>query len=164
MYLFIYLFICVCIRLCKHTCNFVMCCLFQVHKLIFSLAAPLFYVKRIPEPEVRILGTVESVRQERSSPVTYAPPLEKTAIGSEVSIDPKENSEQNVEESKRDVSLEELLAADDNKKREKRINKDKKSVEKDSRIKTVVRSHKKSVHSRATGKQQYQAFIFKGSF
>ena len=125
---------------------------FCVIKLVFILAAPLYYVKRIPEAEIRILGTVESQRQERSSPVTYAPQLEKTTIESETAIAPERISEGNVEESKRDVSLEELLN-DDSKKREKRKNKDKKSIENENHIKTRFRSQKKSVHSTSTGKR-----------
>ena len=121
-------------------------------KPVFILAAPLYYVKRIPEAEIHILGTVESQRQERSSPVTYAPQLEKTTIESETAIAPERNSEGNVEESKRDVSLEELLN-DDSKKREKRKNKDKKSIESENHIKTRFRSQKKSVHSTSTGKR-----------
>lgn len=115
------------------------------------LAVPLFYVKRIPEPEIRILGTIGSLRQERSSLVTNAPILEKSVIESEASIEPEseERADKNVEESKRDVSLEELLT-DDSQKREKRINKDKKSVEIENRMKTSVRTHKKSVHSTPT--------------
>jgi len=119
-------------------------CLFVEYDL-----APLYYVKRIPEAEIRILGTVESQRQERSSPVTYAPQLEKITIESETAIAPERNSEGNVEESKRDVSLEELLN-DDSKKREKRKNKDKKSIESENHIKTRFRSQKKSVHSTST--------------
>lgn len=51
-----------------------------------------------------------------------------------------------MEESKRDVSLEELLN-DNSQNRQKRINKDKKSIEIESRINSSVRTHKKSLHS-----------------
>ena len=110
----------------------------------------MLYIKRIPEAEIRIVGTVASFRQERSPPVTAVPLLDKSVIESEQAIEPEENSEENVEQSKRDVSLEELLN-DDSKKREKRKNKDKKSVKEGHYIKTIARSRKKSVHSRATG-------------
>lgn len=114
--------------------------------LFLSLAAPVYYVKRIPDTEIRILGTVGNVRQERSSLVTRAPGL---VIGSaETSIESEFDKTlgKNVEESKRDVSLEELLN-DNSQKRNKRINKDKKSVEKDTRLKKFPRTHKKSLHS-----------------
>ena len=110
----------------------------------------MLYIKRIPEAEIRILGTVASFRQERSPPVTAVPILDKRVIESEQSIEAEENSEENVEQSKRDVSLEELLN-DDSKKREKRKNKDKKSVKEGYYIKTIARSRKKSAHSRTTG-------------
>ncbi|KAL9984820.1 hypothetical protein ACROYT_G007155 [Oculina patagonica] len=113
--------------------------------------APVYYVKRIPETEIKIVGIVGNVRQERSSLVTNAPPLAKNFIGSETSIEPEfdENLDKNVEESKRDVSLEELLN-DNSQNRQKRINKDKKSVEKETRIKNFSRTHKKSLHSTPT--------------
>ncbi|RMX44640.1 hypothetical protein pdam_00002704 [Pocillopora damicornis] len=63
------------------------------------LAAPLFYVKRIPETEIQILGTVSSVRQERSSSVTNAPVLAKSVI------ETKDNHDKNVEETKRDLLI-----------------------------------------------------------
>lgn len=112
----------------------------------------MFYVKRIPETEIQILGTVESLRQEKRSPVTNSPFLDKSVTETEKPIPPEKTSEGNVEESKRDVSLEELLT-DDSKKREKRKNKDKKSVQEKSRIKATVPARKKEVHSRSTGKQ-----------
>lgn len=118
----------------------------------------MLYIKRIPEAEIRILGTVASFRQERSPPVTAVPILDKS-IESEQAIEPEENSEENVEQSKRDVSLEELLN-DDSKKREKRKNKDKKSVKEGYYIKTIARSRKKSVHSRATGENFFFFFFF----
>ena len=113
-----------------------------------ELAAPLYYVKRIPETEIRILGTVGNVRQERSSLVTNVPALTKNVNGPEASIEPGSdiNLGKNVEESKRDVSLEELLN-DNSQNRQKRINKDKKSVEIKSRINSSVRTRKKSLHS-----------------
>ena len=86
------------------------------------------------------------MRQERSSLVTRAPGL---VIGSaETSIEPEFDKTlgKNVEESKRDVSLEDLLN-DNSQNRNERINKDKKSVEKDTRLKTFPRTHKKSLHS-----------------
>ena len=108
-------------------------------------AAPIYYVKRIPDTEIRILGTVGNVRQERSSLVTSSPGL---VIESEKSMEPEsdKNLNKNVEESKRDVSLEELLN-DNSQKRNKRINKDKKSVEKGTGIKKYPRTHNKSLHS-----------------
>lgn len=115
-------------------------CLFVEYDL-----APVYYVKRIPDTEIRILGTVGNVRQERSSLVTSSPGL---VIESEKSIEPESDKtlDKNVEESKRDVSLEELLN-DNSQKRNKRINKDKKSVEKDTGIKKSPRTHNKSLHS-----------------
>lgn len=107
------------------------------------LAAPLFYVKRIPETEIQILGTVSSVRQERSSSVTNAPVLAKSVI------ETKGNHDKNVEETKRDVSLEELLT-DESRKREKRIDKDKKSVEGETQIQKPARANKNSVNSSPT--------------
>lgn len=116
--------------------------------IFLLLAAPVYYVKRIPDTEIRILGTVGNVRQERSSLVPNSSALAKSVIESETSIEPEldETLGKNVEESKRDVSLEELLN-DNSQKRNKRINKDKKSVEKDTRIKNFPRTHKKSLHS-----------------
>ena len=113
--------------------------------IFLLLAAPVYYVKRIPDTEIRILGTVGNVRQERSSLVTSSPGL---LIESEASIDPAsvKTLNNNVEESKRDVSLEELLN-DNSQKRNKRINKDKKSVEKDTRLKKSPRTSKKSLPS-----------------
>lgn len=120
-------------------------CLFVEYDL-----APLFYVKRIPETEIQILGTVDSLRQEKRSPVTNSPFLDKSVTEIEKPIPPEKTSEGNVEESKRDVSLEELLT-DDSKKREKRKNKDKKSIQGKSRIKATVRPRKtEEVHSRST--------------
>ena len=86
-----------------------------------------------------------NVRQERSSLVTSSPGLLNE---SQKSIDPESEKtfNKNMEESKRDVSLEELLN-DNSQNRKKRINKDKKSVEKDTNIKTSPRTHKKSLHS-----------------
>lgn len=110
------------------------------------LAAPLFYVKPIPETEIRILGTVSSVRQERSSLVTNAPALATEGV---IESESEENWDRDVEESKRDVSLEELLT-DDSRRREKRINKDKKSVEVKAHIKKPARAQKKSVNSTPT--------------
>ena len=88
------------------------------------------------------------MRQERSSLVTNVPALTKNVNGPEASIEPGSdiNLGKNVEESKRDVSLEELLN-DNSQNRQKRINKDKKSVEIESRINNSVRTHKKSLHS-----------------
>ena len=65
-----------------------------------------------------------------------------------MSIDPASSKalNKNGEESKRDVSLEELLN-DNSQKRNRRINEDKKSVEKDTRIKKSPRTNKKSLHS-----------------
>ena len=121
--------------------------------VIFSLiiVAPLFYVKRIPDAEIRIIGTVANLREERSPAVTNAPPLEKSDIESETAIEPERHLEENFEESKRDVSLEELLS-DGSQKRNKRIDKNDKNVERDNHIKTTVRSQKKSMHSTTTGK------------
>lgn len=113
-------------------------CLFVEYDL-----APLFYVKRIPETEIQILGTVSSVRQERSSSVTNAPVLAKSVIKT------KDNHDKNVEETKRDVSLEELLT-DDSRKREKRIDKDKKNVEGETQIQKPARANKNSVNSSPT--------------
>ena len=108
-------------------------------------AAPVYYVKRIPDTEIRILGTVGNLRQERSSLVTSSPGV---VIESEKSIEPESDKtlNKNVEESKRDVSLEELLN-DNSQKRNKRINKDKNSVEKDTTTKQSPRTHDKSLHS-----------------
>ena len=91
------------------------------------------------------------MRQERSSLVTNAPTLAKSVIGSETPIesDSDEVLDRNVEESKRDVSLEELLNGD-SQGRQKRINKDKKSVQIETRIKNFSRTHKKSLHSTPT--------------
>lgn len=114
--------------------------------MIFLLpAAPVYYVKRIPDTEIRILGTFGNVRQERSSLVTSSPGL---VIESEKSIEPESDKtlDKNVEESKRDVSLEELLN-DNSQKRNIRINKDEKSFEKDTGIKKSPRTHSKSRHS-----------------
>ena len=85
------------------------------------------------------------MRQERSSLVNSSPGL---VIESETSIDPASSKtlNKNVEESKRDVSLEELLN-DNSEKRKKRINEDEKSVGKDTRITKSPRTHKKSLHS-----------------
>ncbi|PFX18014.1 uncharacterized protein LOC111340085 [Stylophora pistillata] len=113
-------------------------CLFVEYDL-----APLFYVKPIPETEIQILGTISSVWQERSSFVTGAPALAESVIKTENIQD------KNVEETKRDVSLEELLT-DDSRKREKRINKDKKSVDGETRLKKLARTQKKSVNSSPT--------------
>ena len=108
--------------------------------IFFLLAAPVYYVERIPDTEIRILGTVGNVRQERSSLVTSSPAL---VIESETSIETQSDRtvSKNVEESK---SLEELLN-DDSQNRNNRINKDKKSV--DTRIKKFPRTHKKPLHS-----------------
>ena len=103
----------------------------------------MFYVKPIPETEIQILGTISSVRQERSSFVTGAPALAESVIKTE------DIQDKNVEETKRDVSLEELLT-DDSRKREKRINKDKKSVEGETQLKKLARTQKKSVNSSPT--------------
>ena len=113
--------------------------------IFLLLAAPVYYVERIPDTEIRILGTVGNVRQERSSLVTSSPAL---VIESETSIETQSDRTVsiNVEESKRDVNLDELLN-DNSQNRNNRINKDKKSVEKDTRIKKFPRTHKKSLHS-----------------
>ena len=110
--------------------------------------APIFYIKRIPDAEIRIIGTVASLRQERSPESTNAPPVSGFVISSETAIkSERTDSERNVEESKRDVSLEELLSDGS-----KEGNKNKKSVERDNHFKTRIKSHKKSVSSTATGK------------
>ena len=64
----------------------------------------MYYVERIPDTEIRILGTVGNVRQERSSLVTSSSAL---VIESETSIETQSDRtvSKNVEESKRDVSL-----------------------------------------------------------
>ena len=108
--------------------------------------APIFYIRRIPDTEIRIIGTVASLRQERSPESTSAPPVSDFVISSETAIkSERTDSERNVEESKRDVSLEELLSDGS-----KEGNKNKKSVEGENH--TRIKSQKKSFSSTATGK------------
>ncbi|KAM7452633.1 hypothetical protein ABFA07_000282 [Porites harrisoni] len=108
--------------------------------------APIFYIKRIPDTEIRIIGTVASLRQERSPESTNAPPVSDFVISSETAIkSERTNSERNVEESKRDVSLEELLSDGS-----KEGNKNKKSVEGENHLKTRIKSQKNSFSSTAT--------------
>ena len=117
---------------------------------VFSLffLAPIFYIKRIPDAEIRIIGTVASLRQERSPESTNAPPVSDFVISSETAIKSERTDlERNVEESKRDVSLEELLSDGS-----KEGNKNKKSIEGENHLKTRIKSQKKSFSSTATGK------------
>ena len=114
----------------------------------YFFLAPIFYVKRIPDAEIRIIGTVASLRQERSPESTNAPPVSDFVISSETAIkSERTDSERNVEESKRDVSLEELLSDGS-----KEGNKNKKSIEGENHLKTRIKSQKKSFSSTATGK------------
>ena len=105
----------------------------------------IFLLLGIPGTKICILGNVGNVRQERRSLVTSSPGL---FIESEKSIEPESDKtlDKNVEESKRDVSLEELLN-DNSQKRNIRINKDEKSLEKDTGIKKSPRTHNKPRHS-----------------
>ena len=100
--------------------------------------APIFYIKRIPDTEIRIIGTVASLRQERSPESTNAPPVSDFVISSETAIkSERTDSERNVEESKRDVSLEELLSDGS-----KEGNKNEKSIEGENHLKTRIKSQK----------------------
>lgn len=114
--------------------------------------APLFYVKRIPQAEIRIIGTVDSpLRLERSSlEIDESPIFNKSIIKSTKVNQSVHNSKGNVEESRRDVSLEEI-SADKGKKREKRKYNDRKTVEGNRGDQTIFGTRKKSMHSRETG-------------
>lgn len=117
-------------------------------RLFLEFLAPLFYIKRA-DAEIRIIGTVASLRQERSPESTNAPPVTGFVIKSETTFkSERTDSERNVEESKRDVSLEELLSDGS-----KEGNTNKKSVERNNHLKTRIKSQRKSVASIATGKK-----------
>ncbi|XP_068708333.1 uncharacterized protein [Montipora foliosa] len=116
--------------------------------------APLLYVKPIPQAEIRILGTVDSpLRLERStSVVTESPALNSSVIETAEAKEIAQKSKGSVEESKRDVGREEILDNNGNK-REKRKNKDKKSVGEERNDKANIRNispRKTPVHSRET--------------
>lgn len=116
-------------------------------------------MKRIPQAEIRILGTVGSpLRLERSSlEVNESSIFNKSVIESTEVNQPAHSSKGNVEESKRDVSLEEI-SADKGKKREKRKYNDKKIVEENRSDETMFATRKKSMHSRETGRKDYFFF------
>lgn len=122
----------------------------------FSFLAPLFYVKRIPQAEIRILGTVDSsLRLERSSlEIDESPIFNKSIIKSTKVNQSVHKSKGNVEESRRDVSLEEI-SADKGKKREKRKYNYRKIVEGNRGDQTIFGTRKKSMHSRETGRKDY---------
>ena len=90
---------------------------------------------------------------ERStSVVTESPALNSSVIETAEAKEIAQKSKGSVEESKRDVGREEILA-DNGNKREKRKNKDKKSVGEERNDKANIRPRKTPVHSRETGKE-----------
>lgn len=113
-------------------------------------------MKRIPQAEIRILGTIDSpLRLERSSLEIDESPLFNKSITKSTNVNqPINNSKGKVEESKRDVSLDEI-SADKGKKREKRKYNDRKIVEGNRGEHTIFGTRKKSMHSRETGGQDY---------
>ena len=132
----------------------------QILTVSFSFLAPLFYVKRIPQAEIRVLGTVDSpLRLERSSlEIDESPIFNKSIIKSTKVNQSVHHSKGNVEEAKRDVSLEEI-SADKGKKREKRKYNDRKIVEGNRGDQTIFGTRKKSMHSRETGRKDYFFFL-----